>query len=846
MDSLAGARAAVSRGTLVAPRDRADSISVSRRAPALSLFTLFALGILADHSLPTVQSPWIWAALVALAIGASWLLTGSPRGVLVSLAVSVFSLGGLEHRLSLAEPGPDHILRLVPDEGGPARFSGTVVERPVVIPENESRAAWELPEYERTRLIVDSDSWLDASRPSPDRIEVTGRVWIDVEGHLVGVSRGDRVEISARLYPPRGRANPGGFDFREYLARRGIFAAASCEQPEAVRVLSAEATPSWFQQFARTRDRLRDRVERVFQRELSPETSALALALLMGTRADLPDELRAAFARSGSMHLLAISGANVVVLAGVLWFVVAAVTRSRRIRLLVLMVGLAGYLWLTEWQAPVFRSVVMLELVLWGRLTGRSLSGWNSLGLAGIVGLFANPADLFEIGAQLSFLAVTGLLCAAACWRHFNLAAATDPGQVPRRRTVMSVLRRQALLWMTTTGAVWVFTLPLSLHQFHLFSGIGFFFGVILAPLSAALLAVGYLTMLAALTVTPLVSILGPLFDAALRLLMESVTLAARVPGGHTYIAGPSLVWTVGFYAILLGGVGWIRAGKSTRIPAWLISIWLLVAVIPWPAVGGSRAVTVTMLSVGHGGATLVHLPHGGTVLYDAGRLQDQGRAQEIIQQALWSAGKSRIDVVVLSHADIDHFNVLPGLLTSVPVGTVCVHPSFLREEQAAVRDLIETVRAANVPIRLVWRGDALALDPHVSLTILSPEPMFRGTGDNASSLVLELSAYDRRILLTGDLEGDGLAHFLAAPGPRVDVLQAPHHGAIAANTVDLERRTVPSWVWVSGGRNETAERLRSVYPTAEAILTTRDHGALTATISRDGQLRITSVGDGR
>lgn len=250
------------------------------------------------------------------------------------------------------------------------------------------------------------------------------------------------------------------------------------------------------------------------------------------------------------------------------------------------------------------------------------------------------------------------------------------------------------------------------------------------------------------------------------------------------------------------------------------------------------------MLSVGHGGATLVHLPNGGTLLYDAGRLQDQGRAQEIIQQALWSAGKSRIDVVVLSHADIDHFNVLPGLLTSVPVGAVCIHPSFLREEQAAVRDLLEALRAARVPVRLVWRGDGLALDPEVALTILSPEPMFRGAGDNAASLVLELSAYGRRLLLTGDLEADGLSHLLAVPGQRVDVLQAPHHGAIAANTVDLERRTVPAWVWVAGGRDDTADRLRPVYPTAEAILTTRDHGALTATISRDGQLRMTSFGN--
>jgi competence protein ComEC len=817
--------------------------TVAARAPALSLFLLMALGIATSEVVRNgfPDAGWWW--LGALAFAASLLGRRSRLIVRVSLAVAVFALAGLHQRLSVSLPGPDHILTFVPEEGGPARFQAIISERPIILPASDSRAAWQLPEYDQTRLIVDVTAWIETASTGTVNRPASGRLWVDVEGHLVGVARGDVVDIAARVYPPGGLRNPGGFDFRDYLARRRIHAAASCEQPEAVRRIAAESARSPYQWVSRFRDRLRDRIEATFLAVLSEETSALGLALLLGTRTDLPEDLRDAFARSGSMHLLAISGANVVVLAGVLWCFVAVLTRSRRLRVLFLMAGLAGYLWLTEWQAPVFRSVVMMELVLWARLSGRTISGWNALGLAGIAGLVVRPQDLWEPGAQLSFLAVAGLLCAGVVWRHFQRPEAPALDVIPRWRRAVASILHLALFWTLTTGFVWLFTLPLTLHRFHLFSGIGLILGVVLAPLSAAILGLGYVTLLLAATIAPLAIFPGWLFDHSLRALMAIVRAGAYVPAGHVYLAGPSAIWTGGFYVLLLGGIAWIRAGRSIRGPGYLLVTWCLIAVMPWSGLWRSPHLSVVMLAVGHGGATLVHLPNGRTVLYDAGRLQDHDRARQIIQQALWSAGKSQVDLVLLSHADIDHFNALPGLLTSIPVGMIAVHPAFLREEQAAVRELLQTIRDYRIPIRLVWRGDRFLLDPTVQLSVLSPDAAFRGSEDNAASIVFEIEYQQRRILLTGDLEADGLDHFLQQPGPRVDLLQAPHHGAVAANTTDLERRAVPAWVWVAGGRDGTLTRLRTVYPAAEAILSTREDGALTADISPTGELRVSSVG---
>ncbi len=139
-------------------------------------------------------------------------------------------------------------------------------------------------------------------------------------------------------------------------------------------------------------------------------------------------------------------------------------------------------------------------------------------------------------------------------------------------------------------------------------------------------------------------------------------------------------------------------------------------------------------------GATLIETPNGRTLLYDAGRLLDEDRAPEIIQQALWSRGKSRLDAIVLSHADIDHFNAVPRLVEVMPPSTIIVHPTFVDFDESSVRDAVERWTRAGVPTRSAWSGDKLRLDPEVELTVLVPAAGSRHAVDNENSLALRVS----------------------------------------------------------------------------------------------------------
>ena len=180
--------------------------------------------------------------------------------------------------------------------------------------------------------------------------------------------------------------------------------------------------------------------------------------------------------------------------------------------------------------------------------------------------------------------------------------------------------------------------------------------------------------------------------------------------------------------------------------------------------------------------AVLVQLPHGRTLLYDAGSLDGDRAAQRRIEGTLCERDIASLDAIVISHADIDHFNAVPRLIGTFQTGNLLTTRHFLDFEQVAVREACESAALRQVPIRLISRGDRLLLDEEVTIDVLHPRADFRSDKDNATSVVLSIEYAGRRILLTGDLESNGLDELLSREPMYVDVLLSPHHGSRAAN----------------------------------------------------------------
>jgi competence protein ComEC len=257
---------------------------------------------------------------------------------------------------------------------------------------------------------------------------------------------------------------------------------------------------------------------------------------------------------------------------------------------------------------------------------------------------------------------------------------------------------------------------------------------------------------------------------------------------------------------------------------------------------------------VGHGCGYVVRSPHGRGLLYDAGRLGAPAAAARSVAAVLWSEGVTRIDTLVISHADADHFNAVPELLGRFRVGEIIVSEAFLANPCPAVADLLAAAEDRGVPVRMARAGHGFALDPLCRVRVLHPAAAGgdppedqslphlgpASDDDNAASLVLSVESAGRRLLLTGDLEGPALAAFARSLPGACDVLVAPHHGSVTSLPADIAQVTAPSLVLVSGRGGRAWPEVRAAYAVASGarpatVLKTGGAGAVAVTLSAGG-----------
>src|SRR5262249_48439496 len=184
----------------------------------------------------------------------------------------------------------------------------------------------------------------------------------------------------------------------------------------------------------------------------------------------------------------------------------------------------------------------------------------------------------------------------------------------------------------------------------------------------------------------------------------------------------------------------------------------------------------------GSGGCGVTEAPDGGVLLYDAGTTRGPDVPRRVIAPFLWSRGIRRIDEVFISHADLDHYNGLPALMDRFPVGQVTLTPSFHEKPTPGVGETLAAIDRHGVRLRVAKTADRFDAG-EVTIEVLHPPEVGPTGNENARSMVLLVRHAGHTVLLTGDLDGPGQDAVRQRPLSPVDVMLAPHHGAVSANT---------------------------------------------------------------
>ncbi len=792
------------------------------RAPLVPIGLALTLGYILDRSFAI---PILVSLIVAVAGLTTWaiLFVGRQQGTPVFLWLTCAALAAGYHDWWRDSFPPDDIGYFVSAEQQPGEVRGFIEEEPVLALQATDPSLFTLPRGDATLGVLR----VSQLHQGNDWLPVSGRVRLNVQGRLEGLHVGDEVQVVGRISAPHGPSNPGERDYAEHLRDQRIRAVLTAHKTTDGVVRLGEGWPgsahgclAW----------LRARCRQVLEERLPKEQQGLAIALLLGDGSALTSADWDRYVRTGVVHMAIVSGQHLAILGGFLWFTLRRLgLRSSRGAVIVAVV-LLGYALMVGARPPVMRAAVMAVAVCGGVLLRRPVMPANIFALAWIVVGLINPTDLFDPGCQLSFLCVALLYWSGKRWFDppppdplDKLIDSTRPAWLRWGRNGLRFLARTYSLSLV----FWLGVAPLVAARYNTVSPVAALLMPPLALLESVALVSGFLLLLLA----PLGPLTWP-FAFVTRLSLSAcdglVNLIDGLPGAHWYVGQVHGWWLSVFYAGLLAVLILQSARARWRWFAFAGLLWLCVGLVGAGSQQSAEELRCTFLAVGHGGCTVLETPDGRVLLYDSGAMSGPEVATRQIAPYLWSRNLRRIDEVFLSHADLDHFNGLPALLDRFAVGQITCTPTFANKHTPGVEQTLAEIARHRVPVRIVKAGDRLDAGS-VAIEVLHPPAVGPDGNENARSLVLLVTHADHSLLLTGDLEGPGLAQVLARPVEPVDVLMAPHHGSRLTNTPELAEWAKPRIVISSQGFPRSPADVEKPYRDRGArFLRTWDRGAVT------------------
>ncbi|NUQ60884.1 MAG: ComEC/Rec2 family competence protein [Pirellulales bacterium] len=819
------------------PDHAAIAVATDSRAPRYQPLVLVlgsvCVGILTDRYARGWFVAWWLVAAAGLVL---WLVAwrrGCFRAAAWILLPAVAAGAAAWHHGCWSLYADDDVGRFVTASAQPVCADVVAVQGPVRLPAPDFDPMRIIPAGDRTRLEVEVAGLRDGSRRRP----ASGRATLVVDGHLPGVHAGDRLRVFAQLSAPRSPANPGEADRAAYARRSRVRAILRSEYPDCVTVLARPAVGGpgrWVEALRRSGDRL-------MWQYIHPRRAALASALLLGIREELGDDRNDAFLETGTVHLLSISGLHVGIVAGALLALFRLTPVPRRAIAAIVSGATVAYTLVTGAEPPAVRAAVLVVVMCAGYAAGKRGLPFNSLAAAALVVLAINPAELFSVGAQLSFLSVAGMMWFAPHWMESRREADPLDRLIEQSRSwpvrIARRLVRMSGELVLVSAAIWLLTLPLVAARFHLVSPVALLLNVVIwLPVSIGVVS-GFLVLTFGWLLPPLGALSGWLCDVGLWLTEAPVDLAQSAPLSHFWVAGPAEWWLAGFYGILATMAAVPQARPSRRCFLAVMAGWSLIGLSCSLAGRSPRCLECTFLSVGHGCAALIRLPSGEAILYDAGQLASPELCARTVAGALWSRGIVHVDAMVLSHDDADHYNAVPELLRMFRVGSVYVPPLMFDkiEDSPATASLQRALLDASVPIHEISAGARLHAGEDGRIEVIHPERPGVSRSDNANSLVLAIEHREWRILLPGDLEPPGLDQITARPPWDCDVLLVPHHGSRRSDPPGLAAWCTPEWVVISGSRSRDWDAAATAYQAGGAqIFHTAYCGAVCVRVSSD------------
>lgn len=598
---------------------------------------------------------------------------------------------------------------------------------------------------------------------------------IKMSQNIPSIKYGDLLYIEGEFKQPEEARNYKGYNYKQYLKTKKIIGTVELEKAKILKSSNGSFIHN-----------IQKYIKDTINGTLTDEEGNLLLAILLGDKDKLSEDIQESFKTSNLSHMLAVSGAHVSYIILGLSYVLQNSIIGKKNGKIVCIIFLLVFMAITNFTPSVTRACIMAVLTLFSGIIYRKSDVYTNISVAALITLIFNPYSLLDLGFQLSYGGTIGIIIFIK--------------RIQEKKSnskVINYIKQMALVSIYAN----IIIIPIMMYHFNTVSFTFIISNIMASPILGIIVITGFLFIIASITVKPLTRLIAIFIKPILSILIKISQICSKLPFSNILVVTPYMFNVISYYAIILYCIKSKKNNKCKIIICLLIVLILINFIIYiFP-----QKLRIFFIDVGQGDSTLIITPDKKTVLIDGGGSDSFDVGEKVLLPYLLDRRILKVDYVLISHFDTDHCGGILTIMEKVKVKNIII------SEQAEHSENYERFKKLmiNKKIRLieVKKGDKIKIGRYSEFKILFPTSRLLSENPlNNNSIVAQFNYNNFKMLFTGDIEKLAEQQILKTEKAeiRADILKVAHHGSKTSSIPEFIKAVRPKIALIGVGKNNT------------------------------------------
>lgn len=598
---------------------------------------------------------------------------------------------------------------------------------------------------------------------------------IKMSQDIPSMKYGDSLYIEGEFKQPEEARNYKGYNYKQYLKTKKIIGTVELEKAKILKSSNGSFIHN-----------IQKYIKDTINGTLTDEEGNLLLAILLGDKDKLSEDIQESFKTSNLSHMLAVSGAHVSYIILGLTYVLQNSIIGKKNGKIVCIIFLLAFMAITNFTPSVTRACIMAILTLLSSIIYRKSDVYTNISVAALITLIFNPYSLLDLGFQLSYGGTIGIIIFIK--------------RIQEKKSnskVINYIKQMALVSIYAN----IIIIPIMMYHFNTVSFTFIISNIMASPILGIIVITGFLFIIASITVKPLTRLIAIFIKPILSILIKISQICSKLPFSNILVVTPYMFNVISYYAIILYCIKSKKNNKCKIIICLLIVLILINFIIYiFP-----QKLRIFFIDVGQGDSTLIITPDKKTVLIDGGGSDSFDVGEKVLLPYLLDRRILKIDYVLISHFDTDHCGGILTIMEKVKVKNIII------SEQAEHSENYERFKKLMIhkKIRLieVKKGDKIKIGRYSEFKILFPTSRLLSENPlNNNSIVAQFNYNNFKMLFTGDIEKLAEQQILKTEKAeiRADILKVAHHGSKTSSIPEFIKAVKPKIALIGVGKNNT------------------------------------------